>query len=356
MFNRLGILSLLAVLPSCLLADFSYEESTKITGGMMAGVMKFAGAFSKQAREPIQSTVAIKGNRMAHWSKDRASVIDLDSETITEISFPKKTYSVVTFAEMKQAMEDAMQHMKNAPQQSQQKDEKQPDVKTDFKLDIKDTGQTKQIAGLQAKEMIMTMQIEGTDQKSGNKGAMVVTSDMWLAKNIPGYEEVREFHKKMGAKMAWTPDGGMNAMMGRPDMARAIENMRKEGAKMDGVPILTVMKVGGTAEGTPEGSDSQASASQQSSQQPQPKTDIGSVLGGRLGGFGGFGRKKKQEEPAAQSSSSAPPAGNASASASLIEMTTETSGFSNAPADPSKFSVPAGFKKVDSDMMKRQRR
>src|SRR2546423_12769042 len=105
MFKRLGILSLALCVPACLLADFSYEESTKITGGMMAGMMKFAGAFSKQAREPIQSNVAIKGNRMAHWSKDRATVIDLDSETITEINFPKKTYSVMTFAEMKQAME-----------------------------------------------------------------------------------------------------------------------------------------------------------------------------------------------------------------------------------------------------------
>src|SRR5260370_3291507 len=133
MFKRIGILSLAACVPACLLADFSYEESTKITGGMMAGVMKFAGAFSKQAREPIQSTVAIKGNRMVHLSKDRASVIDLDNETMTEINFPKKTYSVVTFAEMKQAMEDAMQRMKNAPQQPQQQQhaqKQQTDVQT----------------------------------------------------------------------------------------------------------------------------------------------------------------------------------------------------------------------------------
>ena len=360
MFTRIGILGLVACLPASLLADFSYEESAKITGGMMAGMMKFAGAFSKQAREPIQSTVAIKGNRMVHLSKDRATVTDLDNETITEINFPKKTYSVVTFAEMKQAMEDAMQRMKNAPQQSQQQQpeqKQQTDVKTDFKIDIKETGQSREIAGIQAKEFILTMQLEGTDQKSGNKGAMVMTSDMWLAKKIPGYDEVRDFHKRMAAKMAWSPDtSGMNALMGRPDMARAMENMRKEGAKMDGIPILTVMKMAGTAEGQPDGSDSQTTSqqsTQQSTQQSKPKTDLGSVLGGKLGGFGGFGRKKKQDEPV-QSSSAPPPSGNTSGSASLIEMTTETSGFSNAPVDPSKLSVPAGFKKVDSEMTKRQ--
>jgi len=353
MFRKPGILIVLACLPTCLLADFSYEQSTKITGGMMAGVMKFAGAFSKQAREPLQSTVAIKGNRMFNGNKDHAQVIDLDSETITEINFPKKTYSVMTFAEMKQAMEQAMQRAKDAPKQQQPQQDQKSDVKTDFKLDIKNTGQSKEINGLQAKETILTMQIEGTDQKTGNKGAMVVISDMWLAPKVPGYEEVRNFHRRMAEKMAWTPDSsGMNAFMSRPDMARAMENMRKEGAKMDGIPILTVMKMTGAA----EGQSSENSETQTSSQQskPQPKPDLGSVLGGKLGGFGGFGRKKKPQDDS-QASSTPPPSETTSASGSLIEMTTESSGFSSAPLEPSKFSTPAGFKKVESEMMKRQR-
>jgi hypothetical protein len=357
MFRKPGILIALACLPTCLLADFSYEQSTKITGGMMAGVMKFAGAFSKQAREPLQSTVAIKGNRMFNGNKDHAQVIDLDSETITEINFQKKTYSVMTFAEMKQAMEQAIQRAKDAPKQQQQppQQDQKSDVKTDFKLDIKNTGQSKEINGLQAKETILTMQIEGTDQKTGNKGAMVVISDMWLAPKVPGYEEVRNFHRRMAEKMAWTPDSsGMNAFMSRPDMARAMENMRKEGAKMDGIPILTVMKMTGAAEGQSSETSETQTSSQQSKPQPQPKPDLGSVLGGKLGGFGGFGRKKKQQDDS-QASSAPSQSENASASGSLIEMTTESSGFSSASLDPSRFSAPAGFKKVDSEMMKRQR-
>jgi hypothetical protein len=352
MVKKLGVPILLACLPACLLADFSYEQSTKITGGMMAGAMKFAGAFSKQAREPLQSTVAVKGNRMLHGNKDRASVIDLDRETITEINYQKKTYSVMTFAEMKQAMEQAMQRVKDAPkQQPQESQQQKPDVKTDFKLDIKETGQTKEIAGLQAKEVILTMKMEGTDQQSGNKGAMVVVSDMWLVPKIPGYEEIGAFYKRMGEKMAWTPDAGASPMMGRPDMARAIETARKEGSKMDGTPILTVMKITGSAEGQPSGtSDTQTSSEQP---KPQPKPDLGSVLSGKLGGFGGFGRKKKQDD--SQASSTPPPSENTSASGSLMETTTEISSFSSAPVDPSRFSAPAGFKKVDSEMTKRQR-
>ena len=43
-------------------ADFRYQETTKITGGAMVGMMKFAGAFSKDAKkamEPITSTVVL---------------------------------------------------------------------------------------------------------------------------------------------------------------------------------------------------------------------------------------------------------------------------------------------------------
>src|SRR6476660_6685531 len=96
-------------------ADFSYQETSKITGGMMAGMMKFAGAFSKQAREPIVTTVAVKGDRMMHGSQHNASVIDLGKETITSINFDKKQYSVMTFEQMKQMIEEASQRMKASP-------------------------------------------------------------------------------------------------------------------------------------------------------------------------------------------------------------------------------------------------
>ena len=104
-----------------------------------------------------------------------------------------------------------------------------------------------------------------------------------------------------------------------------------------------------------------AGRGQSSQQQSKPKAEtptIGSVLGGKIGGFGGFGRKKKPEQPKEEPkeesapSSSAPAAGD---SAVLMEMTTEMGGFSSASVDASKFEAPSGFKKVESDMSRRQR-
>ncbi len=39
-----------------------------------------------------------------------------------------------------------------------------------------------------------------------------------------------------------------------------------------------------------------------------------------------------------------------------MESTTELSSFSSAPADPSKFEVPAGFKQVENEMLKQSRK
>src|SRR6185369_15640176 len=97
-----------------LFADFSYQETTKITGGALMSAMKVAGVFSKQARqanEPIQSTVAIKGDRMVHRSSLHTTIIDLAGQTITTIDPQKKTYSVMTFAEMKQMMQQMSEKM-----------------------------------------------------------------------------------------------------------------------------------------------------------------------------------------------------------------------------------------------------
>jgi hypothetical protein len=336
--------------PACLLADFSYEQTSKITGGALAGMMKFAGAFSKELREPMNSTIAIKGNQMLHSNRNRAQVIDLDRETITEIDLQKKTYSVATFADMKQALE----RMQGQTTQS---------GNVDFKVDLKDTGASKQISGLNTHQVIMTVEMQSTDPKTGNSGAMTMTSDMWLAPKVSGYDEVTGFYRRMFEKLNWAPGGSV--MMGRADLAKAFAALYKEGAKVEGTPVLQVVTMGGRM-------DAQANtptAPQTETKPSEPPPSTGEVaqgaaassaagrlgrLGGLAGGLGGFGRKKKQQEqppdPRPAAAESQPE--RSAASGALMEMTIETRGFSSAPVDGSRFQVPAGFQKVENPALK----
>lgn len=317
---------------SAAFADFSYKETATITGGMMASMMKVAGVFSKSAKEPTESTIAIKGNRMMHRSKDSASIIDLDAETISSVDFQKKTYSVMTFAEMKKALDDAMRSM-----------DKKNGADFTFKVSVDNTGKTRDVAGQQATESILKMDMEGKDAKTGQTvPAMRITTDMWMVKGVAGYDEARDFQTRMAKKLNWTPGGNM--FMSRPDMAKGMAGLAEEMSKINGVPVLQYVSMGAAVEGQ------QGQAPQQQPQAEKPS--VGGVLGSRLGGLGGLMRKKENKTDAPAETKPAANDAPPSTPGALIEMKMEMSGFSSASVDGLQFEVPAGFKKVDSGLKK----
>ncbi len=121
MFPRLqhALLPLALALPATLYAgDYTYQQTTQLTGGALLHMMKTVGIFSSQARhigDPVVSTIYLKDNRLANVSPDNIQIIDLDKETITQIDVQKKTYTVMTFEQMKQAIEDARAQLQQQP-------------------------------------------------------------------------------------------------------------------------------------------------------------------------------------------------------------------------------------------------
>jgi hypothetical protein len=335
-------------------ADFTYQETTQMTGGSMAAMLRALGPLTRAAREPIVSTHIVKGNRMATVTKDRVTVIDLDKETITTIDAAKKTYSVMTFAEMKQAMEDAAKRMQG--RQKNKGDDKSEDVQAQFKISAKATGQSKTVQGLNAKEMLITMAMEGKNTKTGDSGAMEISTDAWYAP-VPGYGEVKEFHKKMAVKLGNMFSSGMQqisqmaaAQGGQANMSESMEQVAKELAKIDGVPVESLVKMGASG-ATAGGSNSSTQPEAQPQQPEKQQSASSSIAGAALGRFGGFGRRKKDDQPKddpppAQQGASGPQSG----AGTLMEMTMTLTSFSSGPADTSKFEVPAGYKQVEPDL------
>jgi hypothetical protein len=312
----------LAVAPA--VADFSYHEKSTVTGGSIASMMKVAGVFSKAAREPIEATMAVKGNRMAHRSERHGSIVDLEAETITQIDLQRRTYSVMTFAQMKAMLEQMQQKMKQNPNANQ----------VSFKVSANKTGNRKDIAGLNAIEFLLKMEMVGTDQQSGQQGGMAITTDLWVARAALGYDEARRFYRRMAEKLNWTPGGSMFMM--NPQVSEGMAEVYKEISKLDGMPVFETVSMG--AAGQPAGT----SSSDQSAAQPQQDQQRQSGLGGALAGHFGLGHKKQtSQDESGQQGGTAP--------GSLLEMTIEMSGFSAAPVDPSLFEVPAGFKQVDPE-------
>ena len=341
-------------------ADFTYTETTQVTGGSMLGLMKMASAFSKQARqagEPVVSTVSIKGNRMARIDPDHTEIIDLDAETITTIDTVRRQYTVMTFEQMKQQIQAAAAKMKEQQAKNQPTTAPQQPATVDvsFNIHVRNTGQTKDVSGLNTSESIMTMNMDATDKSSGQTGSLAITNDMWLAPAIPGYEEVAEFYRKFALKMGTAFSSAINpAMLAQYQGAsKGMAQMTEEMAKLKGTPVMQVMRMGMTADGQPLPAASEAPLPPPPAGPTMPSAgdvaqqSASSAIASKLGGFGlgGFGHKKKADPTPADSTptdsnSTAPPT-----SSVLVETNTQMGGFSRT-VNEANFAVPAGFKQV----------
>jgi hypothetical protein len=197
--------------------------------------------------------------------------------------------------------------------------------------------------------MVLTITMTGTDSSTGNSGEMNIVSDMWISHDVPGYEEVRDFHKRMAEAIDWVP--GDNPMLSRPDVAKAMAQVYEQGSKLDGLPLENLIKMGAAGQPGPSASGQSQqttdTSQQQSSAQPN---SVGSALSSAIGSRFGLGRHKKQDD-ASSPDAGTPSSGGGSASGSLIEMTTQVTGVNSNSVDASIFDVPAGFKQVEEELI-----
>lgn len=345
------VFSALVLLCGICRADFKYSETTKVTGGAMMGAVKFASVFSKNAKQsmaPSTRTVSVKANKMREDQSDgKVQIIDLEGKRFIEIDPQNKTYSIVTFAEMKAAMERHQQEMQEKMKEEQAKHPSQnANVKITPKFESAETGATKVVLGIPTKELKakMEMLMESDDPKAqGQQVSTVVNSDQWIAQDVPGYSEVHNFYLKMAKELDWVP-GQMKQTMANSNVQFSLGELRKNNlAHITGMPMITYvsMSMGGNA---------QAGATQPAAQQPPPQqTEDNSVptsaSAAVMKGLGGmFKKKHQQEQQDAQASGNA--ANPASTPGSLMDMETEITSYSSDSLDASLFEPPAGYTQV----------
>ena len=332
---------LLFSLSTSCFADFQYTETSKITGGSMAGAMKFAGVFSKDARQATQgttSTISFKGNKMRREdSLGQVEIIDLDGRRIIHIDTKKKTYSTMTFDEMRAQMEEAR---KKAAEQQAKHNKDQANVKIVPKIQVTPGTGTKKLLDYTAKEMKVRvdMEMQSDDPKAkGQTANMWVNSDSWIAP-VKGYDEVKHFYMRMAKELDWVPGAVMGA---NPQFSSAMVEYRKSAATLNGMPLLSMVSMGMAGQPGQTGTPQQASQSDQ-------KQSSGNPITSGIGGI--FGRKKKKDDAAQQDGSSANSgSSNAApngAAGSMMDTTVEVTSVSTSAVDASLFQVPEGYKQV----------
>lgn len=321
-------------------ADVRSDQKTRFQlAGALGKVVNFFGG--KAAREGVTSTIALKGNRMLTTTGDSGGqIIDLTEEKIYNLDLKKKSYTVVTFADLRRQMEEARKRAQEDAAKNPEADkpaQRDPNAKeVDVDFDVKNTGEKKDINGFATTQSIMTITVREKGKTLQQGGGMVLTSDIWLTPSIPAMNEVADFHLKYAQKLygpmieGASPQDMASALAMYPQMKPALERMAAEARKLQGTAILTTTTID-AVQSAEQMAASQSSAGDAKSSGGSAPTSVG----GLIGGFGRRMAKKKEDEPAA--------AAGPKDRATVLTTTNETLKVSTTVSD-AEVAIPAGFK------------
>jgi hypothetical protein len=329
-------------------ADVKTEQKTRVQfGGVLGGIVNFFGG--KSAREGVTSTVAVKGDRKVTTSNDTGRIVDLTEEKIYDLDLKRKSYKVTTFAEYRRQLEEARKKAEEEARKAESREskektappEKDPNAKemqVDF--DVKETGQTKTLAGFETREVVLTITMHEKGKPIETSGGILLTSDMWNAASVAGLKEIQEFDLRFYQKIAgpMVVSGASPEEMGRmiaayPMMKEGLAKLAEEGQKLKGTPILTVMTF-----------DAVKSAEQVEQEAKQGDSDKGSSdksgdpVSGLLGGLA--------KRAAARRAKSNDSGGDQQQSKNRTTIMTSTTEYLKIAPDvtAADLAVPAGFK------------
>jgi hypothetical protein len=335
------ILLLIAVSGYPLKADVKTEEKTRVQfSGVLGGIVNFFGG--KAAREGVTSTVAVKGDRKATTNDTTGHIVDLSEEKIYDIDIRRKTYKVITFADLRRQIEDARRKAEEESRKIQTKEkEKAPDKaperdpnakEMDIDFAIKNTGQTKTVSGYDTHEVVLTITVHEKGKKIEDSGGLALNSDMWVAPTVTALKEIRDFDIRFAQKMAgpMMMSGASAEDMGRmlaayPMMKDALAKMSAEGGKIDGTPLMTTL----TFDAVKSADQVAEEAKQSQDDKPRDNASVGGLLGG-------LARRAAQRKSGAQQDEN-------KSRATFMTSTTEVLKISS-DVTTADTAVPAGFK------------
>lgn len=343
-------------------ADITVEQQVNVDG---FGPSKFGAMEGK-------NTTAISGDRarterqsqfksrllrtLAKGSStDTVSIIRLDTERVVEIDTANRQYTETTFQEMREATARAMQNAQNAKPAAQQQQAPSgapvDDSKCEWspaRTELKQSGEHASFAGADASRATITVTQTCTDRTKGTSCDFVFVLDQWLASDMPGTVETREFWRKYAQKLnlsgELTDSMRMNSQAVFERYKTGWGEAIKQAGSLKGYPVKTVfaMQFGGPQckddSSSSGGGSSSSGGGDSASSNSVPTTPSGVVSSAALGLFNKF-HKKQEDAPPAE----APAPGMVQ----LFQMSTETVALRTDSIPGAVFEVPAGFKKVE---------
>jgi hypothetical protein len=106
---------------------------------------------------------------------------------------------------------------------------------------LRRTGFMKDINGYRCDHLFATVTCEARDRSTGEKGTLILMNDLWVASDVPGAREIREFRQSLGQIYGldeyFCPDAALFAEA-LPAQAKQLGELT---ARIDGLPVSSTM-------------------------------------------------------------------------------------------------------------------
>lgn len=293
-------------------ADLVYKSKASTSGIMGMGKMDMETTTMLKGDKQRQDTKTKFAGAMTQFmpgggEQNQLTITRLDKDLIWTINLTEKTYTEMTFDQMKKMMERVKTQVKEKPEE---------EVETKLQFDVKKTGQKKKIGGYECEEYIITMVAEGRDPQTGKAQEFEVQTDLWVSPKVEGYDQLQDFQMKMAQKMGWEGGQYANFAQGLGQFGLDTEGMAKKMNEIKGFPMLTMVKMKASG-------DEIAESEEQRAEQEEQMRKAMEMMG----------KKMEKEEPREKGV--------------IFEMTTEVIEIQTKGVTDSEFELPEGLKKQD---------
>jgi hypothetical protein len=236
-YTPLMTIPVVALLASPLVAEVKTRDKTqfKLEGMLGRMVGMFGG---KAARDGVVGTTAVKDDRKLTMTENAGQIVDLGEE---------KIFEVTTFEQMRQRIREQQEEARKeaARQEGREEKDEQPQKEFEFDFDAKETGQKRQVAGYDARQVIMTVTMREKGRTLEEGGGFVMIADTWFGPEIAALKELSDFEMRYfkalyGDEMAGLAADQMAMLLALyPALGKASARLKQEGDKLQGTALAT---------------------------------------------------------------------------------------------------------------------
>lgn len=336
-------------------ADITIERTTTIEGvgamafANMSGTSKISISGDKSRTDSdIKMQSKIVGFLARNAVGPSAEIVLLDQDKLYHLNIRKKEYTETTFEQLQtqlQKMSDQMNSSEGGKQPSAVDQSKC--VWLPAKVDVARSGEKAQFAGYDAQRVTVTATQPCQDKETGAICEIALVLDQWTSADFAQSGEAQKFYNAYASKMGIDASNSQDVAARAKALFGQYQGVWTEiAAKLrsaKGYPLKSSFALG---LGGPQCKDSNSQPAQASQTDSGPGGIAGAVVG-KLGSL--FQRKKDpQDAPAAPPAPVAPAVPMPPGDVALMTVSSQLVSVSTNAVSADVFSVPAGFKKIET--------